>query len=57
MYVVNVTDYDNFTDLNFTNNCTDNEIDIDINIPTLLLTKPCGLSFFMFDEFDGVHIN
>ena len=42
MYVTNVTnDYDNIT---FTN-CTNNENNIDINIPTLLLTIPCGLSF------------
>ena len=26
-------------------NCTNNENNIDIVIPTLLLTKPCGLSF------------
>ena len=25
--------------------CTDDEKNIDISIPTLLLTKPCGLSF------------
>ena len=33
----NITEYDNTTD---TNNCN-----IDIIIPALLLTKPCGLSF------------
>ena len=27
------------------NKCTDNEKNIDIIIPTLLLTIPCGLSF------------
>ena len=43
MYVLNITDdYDNMT----SNNCTDIENNIDINTPTLLLTKPSGLSFF-----------
>ena len=50
MYVMNVTDYDNITDVNndslsINKNCTDNENNIDIIIPTLILTKPCGLSF------------
>ena len=51
MYVLNVTDlnttndYGNFSDLSFTNNCTDKK-NIDIIIPTPLLTIPCGLSFF-----------
>ena len=41
MYVTKITDdYDNMT----LNNCTDNESNIDINIPTSLLTIPCGLS-------------
>ena len=39
---MNVTNYDNMTDDYY---CTINEIKIDINIPTFLLTKPCGLSF------------
>ena len=40
MNITNVTnDYDNNC------NCTENEYDIDITIPTLLLTIPCGLSF------------
>ena len=47
MYVTNITD------LNFSNdydnilftNCTDNKNIIDIFIPTILLTVPCGLSF------------
>ena len=34
-------DYDNIT---FTN-CTDNENNIDIIIPTVILTIPCALSF------------
>ena len=38
----NYTDYDNMT----LTKCTDNENHIDIIIPTLLLTVPCGLSFF-----------
>ena len=38
MYITNITDdYDNTTDIN---NCN-----IDIIIPTLLFTIPCGLSF------------
>ena len=37
----NYTDYDNKT----LSNCTNNETNFDINIPTLLLTIPCGLSF------------
>ena len=36
----NTDDYDNNT---FTN-CTDNENNIDIIIPTLIITIPCGLS-------------
>ena len=36
------TDYDNMT----FSNCTNNENNIDIIIATLLLTIPCGLSFF-----------
>ena len=43
MYMTNITDdYDNITD---TKNCTDNENNIDIIIPALLFTIPCGLSF------------
>ena len=39
MNITNITDdYDNITD---TNNCN-----IDIIIPALLFTIPCGLSFF-----------
>ena len=53
MYVVTVADYDIFTNLNITNDfynmtlsiCTNNEINIDIFIPSLLLRKSCGLSF------------
>ena len=49
MYVTNNTDYDNTTDdfndsLSKSNICTINENNIDIIIPTLLLTRPCGLS-------------
>ena len=47
MYVKYIADdYDNITDLNFTNNCTNSENGIEIIIPTLLLTIPCGLAFF-----------
>ena len=54
MYITNVTDdYDNITSSNITDydnitetyNCTDNENNIDIIIPTLLFTIPCGQSF------------
>ena len=41
MYVTNIPDdYDKFT-----NNCNNNEITIDIIIPRILLTIPCGLLF------------
>ena len=54
MYITSITnDYDNTT----LSNCTFNENDIDMFVPTLLLTTPCGLSFFMFNKFDGVYIN
>ena len=42
MYIANVTDDD---DNNTFSNCSDKENNIDIFIPTLLFTKPCGLSF------------
>ena len=42
MNVTDITDeYDNMTPTN----CTDNEYNNDIIIPTLLFTIPCGLSF------------
>ena len=42
MYVTNITDdYDNM----LLCNCTDDEYNIDIIIPALLFTIPCGLSF------------
>ena len=42
MYMTNITDdYDSIT----SNNCTDNEHNIDIIIPVSLFTIPCGLSF------------
>ena len=45
MYIANVTDdYDNY---NFSY-CTGNQYNIDIIIPTLLFTIPCGLSFLLF---------
>ena len=44
MYITNITnDYNNT--LSIFNNCTDNENNIDIIIPALLFTIPCGLSF------------
>ena len=50
MNITNVTDYDNMTDdyndsLSINKNCTDNENNIDIFIPALIFTIPCGLSF------------
>ena len=42
MCVTNITDdYDNIT----SNNCRDNEYYVDIIIPVLIFTIPCGLSF------------
>ena len=38
-------------------NCTITENNDDLVIPTFSLTKPCGPSFFMFEEFDCIHIN
>ena len=41
MYITNDTDdYDNISSI-----CTNNENNIDIIIPALLFTIPCGLSF------------
>ena len=53
MYITNFTDYDIMTDdynnsVSENNNCTLNGKNNDIIIPTLFLTKPCGLSFFCF---------
>ena len=52
MNITNVTDYDNISSSNYSDydnmtlcNCTKNENDIDIIIPALLFTIPCGLSF------------
>ena len=42
MYVTNITD--DFDKMIFTN-CIDNENNIDIIIPILLLAIPCGFSF------------
>ena len=59
MYITNVTDYDIITSSNYsdydnitdTNICTDNENNIDIIIPTLIFTLPCGLSFLCIISF------
>ena len=47
MNIINITDLDNITDYDDTSsyNCTDSEYNIDIIIPALLFTIPCGLSF------------
>ena len=63
MNVINITafDHDNVTK-DFDNvastifnltlcNCTDNELIIDIIIPTLLFTKPCGISLLCLISF------
>ena len=48
MYVLNVTDLNTSKDFNnFTDNFAINESIIDIIIPTLIITIPCGLSFFV----------
>ena len=41
MHITNVSDYDNMT----ITNCTNNENNIDIIIPAQLFTTPCGLFF------------
>ena len=47
MYVLNVTDLNTTNDYdNITDNCTINENNIDIIIPSILLTIPCGPSVF-----------
>ena len=63
MYVTKVTDdYNNITLNNYTDilsdyhnttlsNWTDSEFSIDIFIPSLLLTIPCGLSFLCLISF------
>ena len=59
MCVLNVSDYYNITDfdyndsLSISNNCTNNENKNDINIPTLLLTIQCGLSFLCLMSLMG----
>ena len=46
MYIANATDdYDNITNMSLSN-CTNNENNIDLIIPSLLLTISCGLSFY-----------
>ena len=42
MFVLN--NFDDY-DKNTISNCTNNENNFDIILPTILLTKPCGLSF------------
>ena len=45
MHTTNVTnDYDKISSSSYTD-CTNNENIIDITIPALLFTIPCGLSF------------
>ena len=48
MYVTNITDSNTTNDydiISSLSNCTASELNIDIIIPSLLLTIPCGLSF------------
>ena len=47
MYTTNTTDDYNDT-LSINNNCTNNDNIIDIIVPTLLFTFPCGLSSLCF---------
>ena len=67
-YTVILNDYHTITSTNYTDNLNDcynmilskftyNENNIDINIPKLLLTIPCGISFFMYAEFHGNYFN
>ena len=44
MYITNIFDDYNDT-LSINNNCTNNENKIDIIIPAILFTNPCGLLF------------
>ena len=54
MYISNITNgYDNIASSNYTDydnvsfaNCTNNGNNIDIITPSILLTIPCGISFF-----------
>ena len=49
MNVTNKSDYDIFKkEIIITNNCTNSENNNDTFLSTLLLTKPCGLSFLCF---------
>ena len=49
MYISNITiDYDSFTDTVNDYNFTNHENNIDVFIPTHLLTISCGLSFLCF---------
>ena len=60
MYITNVTDYDKMTD-DYNNtllsNCTNNEKNIVINIPTSFFNKTMWSIFSMFNELDGIHIS
>ena len=48
-YTDMLNDYDNFTSTNMSiSNYTNKENNIDIIIPSLLLTIPCGLSFALY---------
>ena len=38
-------------------NCTNIENNIDLTIPILLLTIPCGKTFLCLMSFDGIHFN
>ena len=62
MYITNVTDYDKLTDdfndtLSLTNICSINENNIEIIIPSLLLTIPCGLSILCMLSLMAYTIN
>ena len=60
MIITNVTDYDNMVDA-YNNSlsmstCTTNDYNIDLIIPSLLLTIPCGISF-LFNIPYGICFN
>ena len=58
MYLLNVTDlYTTIDYVNFTDNCTINENNIDIIIPKTFSNNTMWSIIFLVNEFDGIHIN
>ena len=63
MNITNVTDYVNITSINYTDfdnmtlsNCTKSENKIDI-VYHFITNKTMWSILFMFNEFDGIHID